>query len=63
MIIIAFIASALTLWLGYQWGFQRGQTEIEHKIVKHVTQSPQYARQIEESIRKSFKEVKDGTNN
>jgi hypothetical protein len=58
MIIITLLASALTLYLGYQWGLQRGKTEIERTIVDHVMQSPQYLNEIAIAIRKSLEEIK-----
>ena len=58
MMILALAIGALCLWAGYQWGFGRGQTEIERKVVAYVIASPEYGNQIVDVIKKSLAKVK-----
>ena len=58
MIIIALAFGALCLYAGYQWGFERGQTEIERQVINYVLRSPEYGSQIVDAIRKSLAKVK-----
>lgn len=56
--ILALLIGALCLWAGYQWGFGKGQTYLERKIVRHVIDSPEYGNQIIDAVRKSLTRVK-----
>ena len=58
MIILALLIGAVCLYAGYVWGKERGQTEIERKILRHVIDSPEYGNQIVDAIKKSLTRVK-----
>lgn len=58
MIILALAIGALCLYTGYKWGYGNGQSHLERKIVRHVTQSQVYEDKIVDAIRKGLREIK-----
>ena len=58
LIILALAIGALCLYAGYQWGFRRGQTEIERQVINYALRTPEYGSQIVDAIRKSLAKVK-----
>ena len=58
MFILALGIGALCLWAGYLWGFARGKSDLERKVVQHVIDSPEYGNQIVDAIRISLRRVK-----
>ena len=58
MIILALLIGALSLYVGYKWGFGKGLTELERRIVSQVVNSPHYSETLADGILKSLKRAR-----